>query len=469
MGSTVAKGSSKTKRAALIAIALLIIVGFHFFPLPEGLSYAGKMSIALILAGIILWITEPVPLAISGLGLMISMPLFGVLDYTNVWVNFISSVVFFIICSFAITAALLKTKIPVKMIYYLLNWSGTSGPKIVLGFLLASTALSAFISNLPCAAMFAGIAMSILKEDQSVLGESRFGKTVMIAIPFGTALGGCITPAGSALNVLCINVLRGETGINIPFLHWVAICAPIIIITLPIAYFFLIKIFKPEDIKESTLNTIREQMGKVGPLEALDQKVVMIILITIAAWILSTWTHWDLTAIAVACTVAFFLPGIDAITWKEFTDAIAWPVVFLIGSVQSIAGGMVKSGAAAWIISGSLAKIALGSGALIAGAAFMLPLIRLVIPVGPPVIFISLIPLAGMAKAAGISAVVFTIIIAFAASVNLLLAIDANALITYSRRWYTMGEYFVAGIAPTLTFILCHIFLLPILVRLVGL
>jgi sodium-dependent dicarboxylate transporter 2/3/5 len=291
----------------------------------------------------------------------------------------------------------------------------------------------------------------------------------MITIPFGNALGGCITPAGSALNVLCINVLRAETGINIPFLHWFAICTPIIMITLPITYFFLIKIFKPEDIKASTLKTISDQMGKIGPLEALDKKVAAIILLTIAAWVISTWTGWDLTAIAVACTVAFFLPGIDALTWQEFSDAIAWPIVFLIGSVQSIAGGMVKSGAAAWIISSSLARIALGSGALIAGAAFMLPLIRLIIPVGPPVIFIALIPLAGMAEAVGVSAVVFTIIISFAASVNLLLAIDANALITYSRGWYTMGEYFIAGIAPTLTFILCHIFLLPTLVRLVGL
>ncbi|MCB7225015.1 anion permease, partial [Anaerostipes caccae] len=68
------QGTSLGKRLALIGVAVTIIVIAHFLPTPEGLSYAGKMAIALMVSGIVLWVTEPVPMAISGLALMCLMP-----------------------------------------------------------------------------------------------------------------------------------------------------------------------------------------------------------------------------------------------------------------------------------------------------------------------------------------------------------------------------------------------------------
>ena len=38
------------------------------------------MSLALMVAGIFLWVTEPVPVAISGLVMMVLMPVFDVLE-----------------------------------------------------------------------------------------------------------------------------------------------------------------------------------------------------------------------------------------------------------------------------------------------------------------------------------------------------------------------------------------------------
>ena len=64
------QGTSLGKRLALIGVAVAIIVIAHFLPTPEGLSYAGKMAIALMVSGIVLWVTEPVPMAISALSLI---------------------------------------------------------------------------------------------------------------------------------------------------------------------------------------------------------------------------------------------------------------------------------------------------------------------------------------------------------------------------------------------------------------
>ena len=166
------QGKSLGKRIALVAVALVIVAIAHFLPCPEGLNYAGKMAIGLMVAGIVLWVTEPVPMAISGLVIMVSLPAFGILPYLNVtdaatgattigvWGNFISNVIFFILASFGITSALLKTKVPAKIVFSLMHLTKGNAKATVLMFMLATAVVSAFVSNLPTTALFAGIAMS---------------------------------------------------------------------------------------------------------------------------------------------------------------------------------------------------------------------------------------------------------------------------------------------------------------------
>ena len=98
-------GASMTKRVLCVAVAVVLVVAAWLGPTPEGLSEAGKMSLALMVAGIFLWVTEPVPVAIAGLVMMVLMPVFGVLEFNGgVWSGFISSVIFFILASFGIMA-----------------------------------------------------------------------------------------------------------------------------------------------------------------------------------------------------------------------------------------------------------------------------------------------------------------------------------------------------------------------------
>lgn len=69
-------------RALCVAVSVAIVLIALALPLPEGLSSAGKMSLALLVAGIILWVAEPVPFAVTGFAIMISLPVFGILPFS---------------------------------------------------------------------------------------------------------------------------------------------------------------------------------------------------------------------------------------------------------------------------------------------------------------------------------------------------------------------------------------------------
>lgn len=457
-------------RIAFIGIAVAIIALGYFIPTPEGLQFEGKMALVILIAGLFLWITEPIPIPISGFFLMVLLPVFNILNIGEVWTGFISSVVFFIIASFGITAAVTNTRIPRLAIGALVKKSHGNGKRIIAGFMFATAIMSIFLSDLPVCALSVGCALAILKhEENETTGKSRFGKALMISIPMASVIGGYISPAGSALNVLCNNLLKDQFGYEIPFLFWMIIVLPLAIITLFVIYFCLVKIIKPGNISESAYKQSVADYEAAGKLDSHDFKVLAVVLSVVALWIISTWTHWDATAIALIGLGALFLPGIDALTWKTFKDAVVWETVLFIGTVQSIASGVVNRGAATWFVNSTLLSVGGGAFGLLAGTAVLSPFIRIFVPAGSAFIFITLVPLLEAAMSLGISPAVFTIIIAYAASCNLILAVDPLTMISYTHRWFTIRDFFVVGIIPTIVMIVMQITLLPLLCGAFGL
>ena len=475
------QGPSLAKRLTCLGIALIIILAGWLLPAPDGLSFEGKMALSLMVAGIFLWVTEPVPVAVSGLVIMVSLPAFGILPFLNatdpatgattigVWGGFISNVIFFILASFGITAALLKTKIPAKIVFALLQLTRGNSRATIGAFMVAAAILSFLISDLPCTALFTGIAVSsILKVQGCACGSSNLGKALMIGITYASVVGGQAIPSGSAMNVMAMNVLTAHTGISISFLGWTSICLPIALVLIVFCWISVVLVFKPEPIAEETRACIERQGREAGRLEALDWKVIAIIAFTFVLWVASNWTGWDITAIAILCLALFFVPGIDVLTWKEYVSSVSWNIVLLIGCVQSIAGGIKQQGAASWLFSSTVGKLGASAGALIAATAVVMPLLHLIIPVGPALIAISIFPLAGMAPAMGVSAAVFAIIIAYNANASFLLGVDSNNMMTFKYGQWTMKDFFIAGIIPTIAMILLHSFALAPLVALVG-
>ena len=56
----------KFRNIIFIVIAFLILVIFYFFPTPVGLTHNGQVMIGILFMAAILWITEPIPLPVTG-------------------------------------------------------------------------------------------------------------------------------------------------------------------------------------------------------------------------------------------------------------------------------------------------------------------------------------------------------------------------------------------------------------------
>ena len=59
----------------------------------------------------------------------------------------------------------------------------------------------------------------------------------MIGVSISSMVGGVVTPIGSSINLLALYVLKKQTGLYVSFAQWMCIGIPIVLCTIPIAWF----------------------------------------------------------------------------------------------------------------------------------------------------------------------------------------------------------------------------------------
>ena len=77
---------------------------------------------------------------------------------------------------------------------------------------------------------------------------------MMMCITVGAMIGGMITPAGSSMNLICLDMLERYTGQTVRFIDWIKIGLPLAVIMVFIAFFIITAVFPPKEPNEDEMN-----------------------------------------------------------------------------------------------------------------------------------------------------------------------------------------------------------------------
>lgn len=435
---------------AIVVIALSLI-----FPPMFGLTELGQKTLGVLLAGLILWILEILPFGVTGLLVIVLQPILNIADAGTAFANFANPTVFFVMATFGLSLAILNTDLGYRLIRSLLKISGNDSQKILLAFMVATAILSSIMSNVPVTAMFAGLAAGMLDKMGKEKKDLLFGKAIMLAIPFAGMIGGSMTPAGSSINVLALDLLERYSGIRVGFVDWMMYGIPVVLFVLPLCWFVMIKIFKPEDIDKSIVDSFMDNKRIPSKFSLNETKVLVIISIMVTLWILSTWVPiLNTTVVAVAGLILFFLPGIEVFTWKQFTSGVSWDTVIMIGGVLSIGAAAIEAGLGEWFLGIFLQYfLQLNLVSLLVILGIIIAILHLPLPLAPAIVAVAAGPLYGLALQMGIPPELLIIPLAIFSSCCMLVPLDPVPVITYSYGYYNMKNMFVSGSITTLIWV----------------
>ncbi len=462
--------STVTKKsvAGLLATVILILLA-EVLPLPEGITRVGFLSLAVFCGAIILWILNSLPMCVTAFLLMFLMPALGVMDLNTVFSTFGGSAFFFAIATFAMSIALEKTSIPLRICHVLTKWAGGNPNKLVIGMFLACGLTSSVMSNLSTCIIYLNLALALLKANNCKPLESNLGKCLMIGIPCCAGIGGLITPAGTPGNLLIIELLE-TAGIHMSFLQWCLILAPLSLICIIFGAVWITRLYRPEAISGEAMNALSQKLQDSGKLKPYEIKTLFVILAMLICWLLGTWVPvLDVTVVAVVGMALLFFPGIAVLDWDTAVKKINWNLCLTIGSVGVLIGGMTSTGIMDWIVGKLFSGIT--SWNLIAMffvIGLVVCIIRAFIPTAPAIVALFGAPLLSLTTVTAATPTALLMVPAFWACAPMLLWIEPIHLFSYGYGYYKPLDLLKFGALPSL-FMVALMSFLPYYVGIFGL
>jgi sodium-dependent dicarboxylate transporter 2/3/5 len=340
-----------TKRnGIIILLAFSVLIFFYLFPSINGLSQIGKTMIGILIMGAILWITEPIPLPVTGLLILIIQPILGVMPARDVFSAFGNQAVFFLIGAFILAAAVEKQGLHRRIALRLLSFFEKSPHFFTLGIMVSCAVLSFVMPEHGVAALFLPIVASILIAMKVTPRDSNFGIISMLAIAYGCSIGSLGTLVGGARNPLTIAILSDlEPPILVEFVDWMIYSMPVVLICIPLVWIIL-QITFPIELKsiESAKREIENQVLASGKMQSGEIKVLAILILTIVLWIFfSSPEYFGFAVIALLGSILLFISG--TISWKDVEKRVPWGVILLYGGAITLGVGMESSGAGTWL------------------------------------------------------------------------------------------------------------------------
>ena len=347
-----------------IAIALIL---YFIDPFAVGKSAALVLAIGGLM--ITWWITEALPMPVVALVPLVAFPLFKLGTLEETAAPYANPVIFLFMGGFMLGLAIEKWNLHKRIALNIVRVTGTSGNRIVLGFIMATGLLSMWLSNTATTMMMFPIALSVIhviKENHKGDGNTRyFAVAIMLAIAYASNIGGIATIIGTPPNVAYVGYIQKKYHIEVDFVDWMLVCAPLAIILLFCLYFVLVKWLFPNRIKADiqTRQLIRDEINKLGPVSVAEKRVLIIFVGTALLWIFRALINGaqpffklDDTMIALICALALFIFPAGKVEngnedkerktlldWED-TQKMAWGILLLFGGGIALAGAMEKAG-----------------------------------------------------------------------------------------------------------------------------
>ena len=455
-GEISGRGRTRGVVAGLVAMAVMLLL-----PSPAGMPAEAWRVAAVAVLMATWWISEAVPLPATALLPVALFPLLGIAPLAKAAAPYADPVLFLFLGGFLLGIGLERRDLHKRAGLHAILLVGTSPRRLVGGFLVATAALSMWVSNSATAVIMLPVASAVLglfalhcRVDP--VSQRNLGAAVMLAVAYGASIGGLGTLIGTPPNALLAAYMEREHGVTIGFAEWMLVGLPMVFAMIAIAWPLLVRLHPISAGAADAGPAIRAELRALGSMGPAERRVAVVFLSTALAWIArplygSLVPGLDDSVIAILGALCLFVipsgrgDGERLITWED-TRGLPWGILILFGGGLSLAGAISSSGLAAWL-GGAMAGLA-SMPVLVVVAAATLGMIFLTELTSNTASAATFLPVGGaVALGIGIEPAMLAVPLALAASCAFMLpvATPPNAIVFASGK-VTIAQMAWAGL-----------------------
>lgn len=337
------------------ALFLLLVV----LPL-RGVPYPVRGSIGLLLWMSWWWIFQPVHLAVTGFLPLAVLAVFNFLPVTKILPAYSQQLVILLLGANMLAVLWSRWGLDRRIALVSLLGIGTGTRQQILAWFLVATVLSTFLPNTVVAAAMMPIVVAMLRyigiDD---VGKNAFGSALLIAVAWGSSIGGGGTPLGGAPNLLTVQFIQ-EQLIHREFLFttWLTHLMPLTVVAAVAGFLYVRYAFKPEtEHVEGTREYFDEQLRALGRMSVPEKWALGLF----AGATLLAFTRQLYTGYLPGLTPAFaFLAlalagfvlrhgGEPLLTWEYAQGRMVWGLIYLFAGGSALGQVLSQTGTAQFL------------------------------------------------------------------------------------------------------------------------
>ena len=452
----------------LIPDSLLALEGTSF-ETNKGIQNINSQAAWFVLAVLVLmaiwWATEALPVAVTSLLPLALFPLLNVASFQVSANPYANKNIYLFLGGFILALGIESSGLHKRMALKMIILTGSSGARLVGGFMAVAALVSMFVMNTSTTLMLLPIGLAVCTvvastiPDISNQQQKYFDTALMLGIAYAATIGGMSTIIGTAPNLVFVTFMSEQYGIEIDFLSWMKLGVPVALVMLISAWLILTKFIFPTTIiaTAETKSKLTQMLNDLGPLSKDEIKISIIFGSAVLAWMTSRVIREtfgigleDAGVAIIVAILLFMIPsskkGSDLMHWDK-TTKLPWGLLILFGGGLSLAAQVSSTGLGIWIGQGltvlqDVEPIVL----ILAVATLIIFLTEMTSNVATTSTFLPVI--GALAIAIGVVPVSLTIPVCLAASCAFMLpvATPPNAIV-YGSGKFTIATMMKAGFA----------------------
>lgn len=333
----------------ILSILIAVISAVIVFALPFNLSLEAKVVVSITIFAAILWFTEALPLWVTALSIPSLLVIFTTITPSKAFSPFFDPIIALLLGGFILGRAVQKHGLAQRMAYYLTSLFGRNSNSFLLSLMIATAFLSFWISNSAAAALMMPIGIAAITASRFKTG-SNYSKALVLGIGYAATIGGVGTLIGTPPNLIAVRWLDSVGIIQINFIDWMMRAVPLVAIMIPLTWFVLTKLYKPEVAK------VKIASSKTTSLDRQQMFVIGIFALTVFLWLTEPLHGIHNSVVAMVPIISLYaLKLLD----KNDVGKIGWDILILVGG-GLVLGSAINSSGLDVVIANNLASILSG-------------------------------------------------------------------------------------------------------------
>lgn len=303
----------------------------------------------ILFIAVFLWITEKIHPAVTGLLIIVLLPLFNVVDFSQAVSGFVDSSVWLLIGVFILSAAMNETGLDKRLAYSLVIRGQDNAKKLVFSS-VTTVIFLAFIlpSSTGRTALLVPILSGIIRTMS--LEKSNLAKVLMLGTTYSSHTISTSLVTGSLATVYISSLLGKTLKYSFTYLGWFVLMFPPALLTSLLVAPILMKIFPIENISlREGMKVVEAELLKMGKITRQEIKLIVLFCLMFMLWVTNSITHIPLGLSSLTVSVLVFMPGIALIEWHDAVKKVDWGSIIIFGASLGLAAALQETGTVDWL------------------------------------------------------------------------------------------------------------------------